>query len=113
MKWVLHNQGVPARWAHKKDIPDNLLKSAGNRAVQCAFRFETVWIVRDLNGCVMTRDGRWAETLDCRLATPGHVIGLRDLAAADDSGWSDEWRAAMHDHIKDRLAFSTPATHEK
>lgn len=101
MKWINNQSTLPQRWALKQDIP----KPWHRWAVKVRFRWETVWIVRDESGRVYMPDGKWAQTFDFHLNTPGHVIGHRDLATADNYDWAQEWRAAMHDRIKERLAL--------
>lgn len=101
MKWIRYNQQLPTRYALKQDIPKPWYRWA--RKVQ--FLFEIAWIVRDGEGRVYMPDGEWAPTFDFHLRTPGHVIGLRDMATADGRDWAHEWRAAMADRIQERLAL--------
>lgn len=101
MKWIRFNQVYPHRYILKKDIP----KPWRHFGIRVQFLFETAWIIRDENDCVYMSDGQWAETFDFYLKTPGHVIGLRDLATADAHDWRQEWREAMNTRISERLAL--------
>jgi hypothetical protein len=94
MKWIKNGQILPKRFARKSDAP---LANQYQSAVRVQFNFEVAWIVRDANRLVLMPDGQWAETLDFHLLTPGHVIGLADMATADAHGWAMEWRGAMAD----------------
>jgi hypothetical protein len=97
MRWI--GPGKPNTWDLKKDIPQHWQ----HWAAQVTFRFCRAWIVRDENRRVYMENGEWAETFDFYLKTPGHVLGLRDLQTAANYEWAEEWRAAMHDRIKERL----------
>lgn len=99
MKWISYCQAYPQRWGFKKDIPAHIRHLA--KRVQ--FRFETVWIVRDIDNRALYPDGNWALTLDFYLKTPGHVIGLRDFTTADGNDWAHEWREAMNTRISEAL----------
>lgn len=94
MKWINYGQVLPKRFARKSEVP---IANQYQSAIRVSFNFETAWIVRDVNRLVLMPDGQWAETFDFHLRTPGHVIGLADMATADAHGWSVEWRNAMAD----------------
>lgn len=104
LQWIGNSSTYPERWSFKKDIP----KCWQHWAKRVDFRWETAWIVRDHQGLVYFPNGNWAECLDFYLVTPGHVIGLRDLTTADGCDWAQEWRAAMHDRITERLTLGNP-----
>jgi hypothetical protein len=104
VKWISSGD-KPQRWATKSSIPAHLQRMA----VKVAFRWETVWIVRDENRRVLYPSGGWADTFDFYLATPGHVIGLRDLSTANDYEWAQEWRSAMHERIMERAGLPMQA----
>jgi hypothetical protein len=93
MKWTSYYRIYPARWNFKKDIPKHL-RHLGKRV---EFRFCIAWIVRDENKRVLMGDGTWMDTMDFHLTTPGHVIGMTDMASADAEKWAVEWRNAMAD----------------
>ena len=84
MKWI--GAGRPNRWGLKRDIP----KCWQHWAVRVDFPFERVWLVWDNEGRVYMEDGQWARTVEFYLRTPGHVIGLRDMAGADNRDWAIE-----------------------
>jgi len=49
--------------------------------------------------------GREIPLHDAFLTTPGHVVGIRDIEAAQHFPWSHEWRESMHARIQERLAI--------
>ena len=93
LKWVKYNQELPSAWGFKKDIPEEWQCWA----TKVQFLFQEAWIVRDVNGLVYMKDGTWVPTVDFYLNTPGHVIGLRDIATANAHDWKNEWQAALSD----------------
>jgi hypothetical protein len=104
MKWITCGHTLPQRWAFKNHVPEPWQRWA----IRVRFTFETAWIVRDDQGAVFMPDGNWAPAFDFYLRTPGHVIGLRDRTTADGHDWSQEWRAAMDDRIRERMKLGNP-----
>lgn len=97
--------GVLARYAFKKDIPPHLLQVG--RAIAASFGLWGNWyIVRGVNGLV-TNDGQEMPFHEARIQGIGHVIGPRDLIAADSladerlrEGWRESMQGAMEHKIK-------------
>lgn len=98
MKWV--GSTKPLRWQFKKNMPANLQLEA----IHIDFRFERVWIARDINGRVLMpgNQGRM-PTFEFFLNTGGHVIGPRDCQAAIGEPWAFEWQTACADRISESL----------
>lgn len=84
----------------KKDIPPQF---AHAKPVRINFGIHGLAYGLEWNGALLTTEGRECPVHIACLNTPGWVIGLRDMSAAQHKPWSEEWRASMSGRIADRL----------
>lgn len=73
------------RWTYKKEMP--ILQ-----AYQIAWRIN--FGLYGLGEC---------PVFSARLATPGHVIGMRDMQLAGNRPWAEEWRTAFYERSMERV----------
>jgi hypothetical protein len=96
--WI--GRDKPERYALKKDIPP---QNPGVRAIRVEFRFEVAYILMDERKRVKFPCG-WGQAVEF-WTSQGHLIGLRDLAAADHTKYQEVWRGCVDNLIREELGL--------
>ena len=103
IRWVGQTPEGLKAYSFKKDAPKGANLTRLNFGL-----FGYAWVERDqATGDLISTRGN-IPVYDFYLFTPGHVIGRRDLLAAQHTAWSEEWREAMVGKIDERLALGVP-----
>ena len=97
------------KWVGKR--PENIISTRrksdlrlyeGEYAVQIDFTFEKIWCKIGIGNKLMLNNGGLTVVMSC-LNEGGRVMGLPDLAAADNTKFVTEWRGMMLERVEDDL----------
>jgi len=98
IRWI--GRPYPKRYGRKREIGK---LDPGLVAKRAHFPFETTWFVVNERGAVLMPDGGWMDCWEFYLTQFGHVMGPRDLLAAQHLPEAGAGRQAGTDRINAEL----------
>lgn len=90
-------------WTYKKDMP---VLQPYQKAVRVNFGlYGMSWcIMSAVENTILCVLGE-CPVFSARLVTPGYVIGMKDMQAAGNRPWAEEWRRAFFERSMERCGL--------